>query len=211
MTEERWRFLADYPHSVFSQADEQLDSLMVRAVESGLPSIAISPGAGQILKLLTLMTPGELALEIGTLGGYSGIWIARGLSPGGRLITIEYADLHADFARKEFDDAGVGDKVEIVRGAALDVLPDLAERLGPDSVDVVFLDAIKTEYIDYFEAVKPMLKNGGLVTADNVYSARGWIDEGGGTDAFNRHVAADEAFEATTIPVGGGLLVARKS
>ena len=113
MTHERWRFLLDYPGEVFGGSDPQLDSLMDRAAEAGLPSIAIAPGAGQLLKLLTSMTAGKLALEIGTLGGYSGIWIAHGLTPEGRLITLEYSDLHADFAEQEFETAGLGSKVEV--------------------------------------------------------------------------------------------------
>lgn len=212
MTNERWRFILDYPKDVFGESDDQLDTLMRRAVDAGLPSIAISHGAGQLLRLLASLTRGSLALEIGTLGGFSGIWIARGLSANGRLVTIEYSDLHADFAQKEFENAGLTDRVEIVRGAALEVLPVLVERLGPESVDFVFIDAVKSEYTGYFEMVKPLIAPGGLVVADNVYgTGQGWIDEGFGTDAFNRHVAADEAFQATTVPVGGGLLVARKS
>lgn len=211
MTDQRWRFLHDYPHEVFGEKDEQLDTLMDRAVDAGLPSIAISHGSGQLLKLLVSLTRGRLALEIGTLGGFSGIWIARGLAPNGRLITAEYSDLHADFAQKEFENAELGDQVEIVRGAALDVLPGIAEDLGSDSVDFVFIDAAKSEYMAYFDIVKPLVASGGLVVADNVYgTGQGWIDEGFGTDDFNRHVAADRAFEATTLAVGAGLLVARK-
>lgn len=211
MTHERWQFLLNYPSNVFGESDEQLDTLMDRAVEAGLPSIAISSGAGQLLKLLASMTQGRLALEVGTLGGFSGIWIARGLPGEGRLVTIEYSDLHADFAQEEFENAGLADRVDIVRGAALDILPALVEELGPDSVDFVFIDAVKSEYTDYFDVVKPLVAPGGLVVADNVYgTGQGWIDEGFGTDDFNRHVAADNAFDATTLPVGGGLLVARK-
>ena len=211
MTDERWRFLMDYPHEVFGGNDEQLDSLIDRATQAGLPPIAITHGAGQLLKLLASLTPGRLAIEIGTLGGFSGMWIARGLATDGQLITIESSDLHADFAQMEFENAGLSDRVQIIRGAALEVIPSLAEELGPDSVDFVFIDAVKTEYNDYFDLVKPLLAGGGLLVADNVYgTGQGWIDEGFGTDDFNRHVAADDDFGATTIPVGGGLLVARK-
>jgi predicted O-methyltransferase YrrM len=210
MNDDRWRFLTNYPSDVFG-VDPQLEGLMERAVAAGLPPIAVSAGAGQLLRLLVSMTAGHLAIEIGTLGGYSGIWIARGLADEGRLVTMEFSDHHAEFARSEFDEAGVGDRVEIIRGPALDNLPTLAERLGPESVDFAFIDAVKGEYIDYFEAIKPMVTGGGLVTADNVYgTGKGWLDEGHGTDAFNRHVASDPGFEATTVPVGGGLLIARK-
>jgi len=211
MTNDLWRFLLDYPQDVFGEDDTQLDSLMDRAVEAGLPSIAITHGSGQLLKLLTSLTPGRLALEVGTLGGFSGIWIARGLAPDGRLITIESTDVHADFAQGEFDAAGVGDRVEIVRGAALDVLPGVVAGLGDAGIDVAFIDALKDEYSQYFDILKPAMATDGLIVADNVYgTGRGWIDEGFGTDDFNRYVAADGDFEATTILVGAGLLIARK-
>jgi len=212
MTDDRWRFLLNYPQHVFGESDPQLDSLMERAGDAGLPSVAISHGAGQLLRLLVSLTRGALALEIGTLGGFSGIWIARGLASDGRLITVEYSDLHANFAQREFENAGLSDRVRIVRGAALEVLPHLIEELGPNSVDFVFIDAVKSEYTDYFDLVRPLVAQGGLVVADNVYgTGQGWLDEGFGTDDFNHHVAADDGFETTTIPVGGGLLVAKKS
>ena len=157
------------------------------------------------------MTAGKLALEIGTLAGYSGVWIARGLQPDGRLITIEHSDHHADFAEQEFEEAGLGSKVEVRRGAALDVLPELAMELGRGSLDFVFIDAVKDEYADYFEAVKDLVAPGGLVTADNVYgTGQGWLDEGFGMDSFNRLIAANERFETTTVPVGGGLMIAKR-
>ncbi|MEA1903114.1 MAG: O-methyltransferase [Actinomycetota bacterium] len=212
MTNERWNFLLDYPKEIFGSVDPRLETLMDRAVEAGLPPISITHGSGQLLKLLASLTNGRIAIEVGTLGGFSGICIARGLAPDGRLITVEYSDLHADFAQGEFDAAGLGDRVEIVRGAALDVLPGLVEGLGPDSVDFLFIDAVKDEYISYFEVVKPALAPGALAVADNVYGiGKGWLDEGFGTDDFNKHVAADTDFDATTVHVGGGLLIARRS
>lgn len=212
MTPERWDFLNTYAREVFGQEDEQLATLMDRAVEAGLPRIAVSPDVGMLLKILASLTSGQLALELGTLGGYSGIWIARGLAAGGKLLTIESEDHHADFAEAEFAQAGLGDRIEVVRGAALDVLPGLAEHLGPGSVDFVFIDAVKSEYVEYFEAVRPLLAPGGVLVADNVYATgQGWIDEGYGTDDFNRMVAADPDFEATATPMREGVLIARKT
>lgn len=212
MTSERWDFLNDYAREVFGDEDQQLETLMERAAEAGLPRIAVSPDVGRLLKILTSLTPGRLALEIGTLGGYSGIWIGRGLAPRGRLITIEADDRHADFARAEFEAAGLGEKVEIVRGAALDVLPALAERLGPGTVDLVFIDATKSEYVAYFDLVRPLVAPGGVIVADNVYATGlGWIDEGHGTDDFNRAIAADPDFDATATPMREGVLIARRN
>lgn len=211
MTPERWSFIGDYASDVFGEYDEHLKSLMGRAVAAGLPPIAVSADVGRLLKILVSMTEGSLAVELGTLAGYSGIWIARGLAPDGRLVTVEVDERHAEFAGKEFEAAGVADRVELVRGTALDVLPGLAERFGPGSVDFAFIDAVKSEYVDYFHLLKPMLKTGGLLVADNVYgTGAGWIDEGHGTDDFNRLVASDPEFDAVATPMREGVLIARK-
>ena len=211
MTPERWAFLSNYANEVFGSQDEQMGGLMDRAVAAGLPPIAVSADVGRLLKILVSLTPGRLALELGTLAGYSGIWIARGLAADGKLITIEYEDRHADLAESEFARAGLDKRVEVVRGAALEVLPELYDRLGPASVDFVFVDAVKSEYADYLAAVKPMLAAGGLLVADNVYgTGQGWIDEGYGTDEFNRLVAGDPDFEATVTPMREGILIAKR-
>ncbi len=211
MTPERWTFLTEYADEVFGTENEQLADLMDRAVAAGLPRVAVSADVGRLLKILVSLTPGLLALELGTLAGYSGIWIARGMAPDGILITVEYQERHADFAESEFARAGLGDKVEVIRGAALDVLPELKQRIGPGSIDFVFIDAVKSEYVDYFTAIKPMLAVGGVLVADNVYgTGQGWIDEGYGTDEFNRLVAGDLDFEATVTPMREGVLIARR-
>lgn len=212
MTPERWSYIGDYANDVFGVHDEHLAGLTSRAVEAGLPPIAVSADVGRLLKILVSMTKGELALELGTLGGYSGIWIARGLSPGGKLVTIEHNDQHADFAESEFEAAGVGEKVEIVRGDALDILPRLAARFGKESIDFAFIDARKSEYVEYYQLIKPLLKPGGLLVADNVYgTGAGWIDQGHGTDEFNRLLAEDPDFEAVAIPLREGVLIARRA
>lgn len=212
MTPERWSYIGDYAADVFGQYDDHLAGLMSRAVEAGLPPIAVSADVGRLLKILVSMTEGKLAIELGTLAGYSGIWIARGLADDGRLITVEYEDKHADFAQSEFEKAGVADQVTIVRGAALDVLTDIAEEVGEESVDFAFVDARKSEYVEYFELLKPLMKTGSLYVADNVYATgAGWIDQGEGTDEFNRLIAADPDFDAVATPMREGVLIARKN
>lgn len=211
MTPERWDWLDRYAEEIFGDTDGQLATLQARAVEAGLPDIAVSSDVGRLLQILAQSTPGRIAIELGTLGGYSGIWIARGLAPTGRLLTVEYDDHHADFAEAEFARAGLADKVEVRRGAALDVLPGIADELGPGSVDFVFIDAVKSEYSDYFRLVKPLMAPGALLVADNVYgTGAGWIDEGHGTDEFNRLVAGDPDFLATATPMRTGVLVAKR-
>lgn len=212
MTPERWSYIGDYADDVFGQYDQHLAGLMGRAVEAGLPPIAISADVGRLLKILVSMTPGRLAIELGTLAGYSGIWIARGLADDGKLLTVESEEAHADFAQGEFEEAGVADKVEVVRGAALDVLPALADRVGEKSLDFAFIDARKSEYVDYFLLLKPLMKVGSLYVADNVYATgAGWIDEGEGTDDFNRLIASDPDFDAVATPMREGVLIARRS
>ncbi|HLV90865.1 MAG TPA: O-methyltransferase [Acidimicrobiia bacterium] len=211
MTPERWQWLNRYARSVFGDPDEQLATLVDRATDAGLPSIAVSPDVGRLLQILAASTPGRLALELGTLGGYSGIWIARGLAPDGKLITVELEPKHADFAEAEFASAGLADRVEVRRGAALEVLEALTEELEEGTVDFVFLDAVKTEYPDYFRAIKPLMAPGAILVADNVYgTGQGWIDEGYGTDEFNRLIAADPDFLATAVAMREGVLIARR-
>jgi predicted O-methyltransferase YrrM len=212
MTPERWSYIGDYAEDVFGQYDDHLAGLMNRAVEAGLPPIAVSADVGRLLKILVSLTEGELAIELGTLGGYSAIWIARGLAPDGRLLTVEYNEEHADFAQTELEKAGVADQVQILRGAALDVLPRIADDVGERSVDFAFIDAVKTEYVDYYRLLKPLMKPGGLLVADNVYgTGAGWIDEGHGTDEFNRLIAADPDFDAVATPMREGVLIARRN
>lgn len=222
MTPARWNTTRDYLLEVFGTQDEQLQTLSPRAVAAGLPDIAVSADVGRLLTLLTSMTGGGrgagLALEIGTLAGYSGIWIARGMNPGGRLITIESVAKHADFAEREFATAGLSVSVDVRRGMALPVLAELARELPPDSIDLVFIDAAKREYPDYFEAIRPLIAPGGLLVADNVLGSHvWWIDEPAGhspdrdgADRFNRLVASDPQFETAAVPLREGVLVARK-
>lgn len=211
MTPERWEFTERYSTEVFGSEDEHLEGLMERAVDAGLPPIAVSSDVGRLLKILVSLTGGHRALELGTLAGYSAIWIARGLHPNGMLTTIEYEPKHADFARREVAAAGESDRVDVVEGAALEVVPRLAEQWGPASIDFVFIDAVKTEYVDYFLQIKPLVKPGGLLVADNVLgTGAGWIDEGHGSDALNRLIADDDDFESVALPLRQGVLLARR-
>lgn len=211
MTPERWEFTERYSKEVFGWEDEHLESLMDRAVDAGLPPIAVSSDVGRLLKILVSLTEGRRALELGTLAGYSAIWIARGLHPDGMLTTVENESKHAAFARREIAAAGESSRVDVIEGAALDVVTRLAEQWGPGSVDFVFIDAVKAEYVDYFLQVKPLVKTGGLLVADNVYgTGAGWIDDGHGTDAFNRLVADDDDFDSVALPFRQGVLMARR-
>jgi caffeoyl-CoA O-methyltransferase len=221
MTPQRWEYTRNYLHDVFGRPDEQLATLMQRAVAAGLPDIAVSADVGRMLQLLAMMAcRGQGArgaiIEVGTLAGYSGIWLARGLPPHGKLTTLELDPKHAAFAQSEFQRAGVGGQVSIITGAALDVLPRLAREMGAASIDLAFIDAVKTEYLRYFEVLKPMIRPGGLLVADNTLgSGNWWIDcESDPTrtavDAFNRAVATDPDFVASCVPIREGVVIARR-
>jgi predicted O-methyltransferase YrrM len=216
MTPDRWSYTAEYLRTVFGRSDDHLEGLMDEAVARGIPDIAVSADVGRLLMILTSMTGGRLAVELGTLAGFSGIWLARGLSPAGRLITVEPNERHAAFAEEQFARAGLGDRVEVRRGRALDVLPKLRAELGDASVDVLFFDAIKTEYPEYFRLGRPLIRSGGLLIADNVLGAgTWWIDDEHdpsrkGADALNRAIAADPDFEAVAVPLREGVLIARR-
>ncbi|MEQ8844338.1 MAG: O-methyltransferase [Phycisphaerales bacterium] len=217
MNPRRWRHTCDYLDEVFGRQDEHLAGLMPRAIEAGIPDIAVSASVGRMLLCLARLVDAKLIVEVGTLAGYSGIWLARGLAEGGRLLTIEPNDLHANFAQKMFEQAGVGDRVEIVRGYGTPDLERLAgERAG--RADLIFLDAIKSEYPDYLPHAKALLRPGGLLVADNMLgSGDWWIDEPAGqnasrdgADTVNRLVAEDAGFEAFCVPLREGVLVARR-
>lgn len=213
MTPERWRYTNEYLREVFGRTDDHLAGLMPRAVEAGLPDIAVDATVGRFLQMLTMMTRGEHAVELGTLAGYSAIWIARGLKPNGRLITIEKEDAHADFAQREFDRAAVADRIDVRRGDALDVLQQLQREIKPRSVDVAFLDADKENYPNYWRLLRPMIAVGGLIVMDNALGGGSWwIDaedhpSRNAADTVNRLVADDDDFEAVAFPLRQGVMV----
>lgn len=218
MTPQRWAATGVYLDAVFGHEDRHLATLMDRAVAAGLPDIAVSAGVGRLLTVLARLVNARTIVEVGTLGGYSGIWLARGLSDGGRLITIEPEATHAAFARGEFAAAGVGERVEVREGFGLEALPALVGELGAGSVDLVFLDAIKSEYPGYLPHATRLLCPGGLLVADNALgSGSWWIDtepgvsaDRDGVDEFNRQVAHGGVYEACCVPIREGVLIARK-
>lgn len=224
MTPQRWRTIGAYLDEVFARPDDHLAGLMRRATDAGLPDIAVSASVGRLLMILAGTTNAgrgpRRALEIGTLAGYSGTWIARALAPGGRLITLEPEPRHADFAERSFREAGLADRVEVRRTPGLQALPRLLDEFGEDSFDFAFIDAIKTEYADYFPWCARLLATGGILTADNVLGGGSWWldaadDEAGeasraGVDRFNRMVAADPRFVTACVPIRQGVLIARK-
>lgn len=148
---------------LFVSEDQALIRLRQRAADVGLPHIEVSAGQGKLLYLLAKLSGARRILEIGTLGGYSGIWLGRALPADGELVTLEIESAYAAFARTSFNEAGIGSQTLILPGRALD---SLASLTGP--FDLVFLDANKDEYPDYLAEAARLLRPGGLLLADNV-------------------------------------------
>jgi predicted O-methyltransferase YrrM len=144
--------------------DPVLSAALEASDSAGLPPIAVSAQQGKFLSLLAGATGSRRILEIGTLGGFSTIWLARGAGPEGRVVTLEYEAKHAEVAKANLERAGVGERVEIVVGAALDTLPTLTG--GP--FDLVFIDADKENYVAYLEWAIKLSHPGSVIVADNV-------------------------------------------
>jgi predicted O-methyltransferase YrrM len=159
----RWTRVDEYGARVLLRSDPALEAARQDSDAAGLPAIAVSPLQGAFIHVLARTTTPRAILEIGTLGGYSTIWLARALEPGGRLMTLEYEQKHADVARRNVDRAGVGDRVEIKVGRALDALPTLR---GP--FDFIFIDADKPSTTEYFDWAVKLARRGTLIVVDNV-------------------------------------------
>lgn len=217
MTPERWERTSRYVRDLFAREDEHQRGVMERARAAGLPPIDAGAETGRLLQLLVMMTGGTLAVEVGTLAGSSSIWMARGLSPAGKLITVELSAKHAELARSEIDGAGIGARVTIRQGKGSEVLPKLVRELGAGSAGLVFLDAERSEYPGLVEPVHALLKRGGVMAVDNALAAKRWTadpvpagEEPDQMDTFNRMMARDDRFACTLLAVGNGVLVCVK-
>ena len=156
-----------YIEKLFVPSDPALKAALDAAAGRGLPDIQISPAQGKLLYLLARLVRAEHILELGTLAGYSAIWLARALPAGGRLVTLEYDPKHADVARDSIAAAGLADRVEIIVGPALKSLADLAARKAPP-FDMIFIDADKQNYPAYLDWSLKLARSGTLILADNV-------------------------------------------
>ncbi len=201
--------IGDYVARLFAPEDELLVSLREEADRTGLPPIAISPDTGKLLQVLLTTIRAERVLEVGTLGGYSAIWMARSLGRAGRLLSIEVDPVHAEFARRYIDRAGLAAKVEVRVGGALDVLASLdGERF-----DAIFLDADKEPLPTYFEWALRLVRPGGLIIADNALWGGRVIDDRAHDDAtlgvreLNRRMATDPRVAAILVPTHDGVVV----
>jgi predicted O-methyltransferase YrrM len=167
MTKDIWEAVETYLDKTLISPDSALDAALADATAANLPAIQVASVQGKLLHLLALILGARNILEIGTLGGYSTIWMARALPDGGRIVTLEADPKHADVAQKNFTRAGVAAKVELRLGKALDTLPKVAAD-GRGPFDMFFIDANKSNMPEYFEWSLKLARKGSLIIADNV-------------------------------------------
>lgn len=175
MAEDQWTEVDQYFSGSLLPSDPILESALEASVAAGLPAISVSPNQGKLLQMLAQIVGARSILEIGTLGGYSTIWLARGLRAGGRLITLEVDPKHAEVAQLNVARAGLRDVVDVRIGNAVEILPQLsAERRGP--FDLIFIDADKPNIPTYFEWALKLSRPGTLIVVDNVVRSGAVID-----------------------------------
>jgi caffeoyl-CoA O-methyltransferase len=202
--------LAHYITENFARPDPELEHVLAAIPAKGLPAITVKPEEGRFLQFLVRASGARRVVEIGTLGGYSGIWIARGLPADGRLITLEKEPRHAEVAREHFALAGVADKVEIRMGEAQHSLPALSAE-GP--FDFCFIDADKRGYGDYLDWALNNVRSGGVIAAHNAFRHGAILDDQDGSEdsrtirAVNQRFASDPRLVSTIFPAGDGTVV----
>ena len=198
--------LEDYADALTSPWGEQLRAFEARAREELPYSMMISgPVVGRLLETLVFLVQPKLVLELGTYAGTSALAMAGGLPPGGRIITCEISDEHADFAQEGIDASPYADRIEIRRGPGLETIASIDE-----TIDFCFIDADKEGYVGYYEAVVPKLSEHGLIAADNTLRG-GRVLEGDVMDEFNRHVAADPRTAQVLLTVRDGVTLIRRA
>jgi predicted O-methyltransferase YrrM len=204
MAAEPWNQVDDYINETVVQADEALDAALSATAEAGLPPIAVSAAQGKMLYLLARLVGARRILEIGTLGGYSTIWLARALPEDGELVTLELDPHHAAVASGNLERAGVASRVDIRVGPALETLPQLAPPF-----DLTFIDADKANIPAYFSAAVDLGRPGGVIVVDNVVRNGALIDgqsddpNVGGVRALHEALRSDHRVAATTIQTVG--------
>jgi predicted O-methyltransferase YrrM len=208
MSQDLWSAVDRYIDDLLVKADPALEAALKESAAAGLPSISVSPSQGKLLHLLARLRGARRILEIGTLGGYSTIWLGRALPADGRLITLESDPRHAVVARANIARAGLDRIVQVRVGEAIDTLPLLAaERGGP--FDLVFIDADKEGYPDYLDWALRLTARGSLIVADNVVRDGAVIDAGSadprvrGARRFNELFGNSPRISATIIQTVG--------
>jgi predicted O-methyltransferase YrrM len=208
MTPEQWTAVDHYIEELLLPDDDALEAALRASAEAGLPAIGVSPAQGKMLELLARIRGARQILELGTLGGYSTIWLARALPSGGRLVTLEVNPDHAQVARANIARAGLDHLVEQRIGPAIETLPELvAEGRGP--FDLIFIDADKVSYPDYLRWTLELSAPGTVIIADNLVRRGRVIDRADedpsvvGSRRFTELLGAEPRVSATLIQTVG--------
>src|SRR5262245_51748789 len=191
MDQERWTEVDRFITGHMLPADPALQASLVESEAAGLPAIQVSPTMGKLLQLLAQSIGARKILEIGTLGGYSTIWLARAVAPSGRVVTLELNSAFADVARSNLARAGLDARVEVRTGPALETLPLLAAEAN-GSFDLIFIDADKESTAEYFRWALKLTRSGSLIVVDNVVRDGTLIDE----DRRDAHIQGIRDFYA---------------
>ncbi len=206
--DERWSAVDRYISDMLVQPDDALNLALSDSEKAGLPAISVSPNQGKLLHLMARMIGAQRILELGTLGGYSTIWLARALSKDGKLITIESEPRHAEIARKNIARAAVSELVEIIVGRASDVLPKLSNEKKA-RFDLIFIDADKQSIDEYFAWSLKLAQPGSVIVVDNVIR-RGEVVDASSKDAsvqgvrrLNDLLSCEKKVSATAIQTVG--------
>lgn len=204
------RQLTTYLRQLFAPEDSVLTTVRQNAQSKGLPEIQIRPEEGQILQFLARTIGARRILEIGTLAGYSGIWLARALPEGGKLVTLEQNARHAEIAREHFHLAGLANRIDVIEGNAQQ---NLAQLSGGDPFDMVFIDADKGGYPAYLIWALEHVRPGGLITAHNAFRNGALVEREPGSETLAvrsmlQTLAANHRVVGTVIPVGDGIAAA---
>jgi predicted O-methyltransferase YrrM len=208
MSGELWAEVDRYLVDTVIKPDDALHAARDASAAAGLPAIEVAPNQGKLLMVLALARGARRILEIGTLGGYSTIWLARALPADGCLVTIEAKPEHAAVARANIARAGLADRVELREGQAADILAGLAAE-GGEPFDLVFIDADKQGYVEYFEWALRLARIGTVIFADNVVRRGAVIDDRSedanvqGARRFNERLGAEPKVVATVMQTVG--------
>lgn len=203
-----WTNVDRYLGGLFAPTDPQLDAALAANRQAGLPPIGVSPLQGSFLQWLVRLTGSRRILEIGALGGYSTIWMARALPEGGRLVTLELNPKHAEVARANWQNAALAGRIELRIGKAADSLQALAAS-GTEPFDLIFIDADKPAYPDYLAWSLRLVRPGALIVADNVVRKGNILDPASpdpdvqGIRRFLEMLAAEPRLSATVLPTAG--------
>ena len=208
MSQDQWSAVERYFTDLLMPPDEALEAALQASDAAGLPSINVAPNVGKLLHLLARAQGARRILEIGTLGGYSTIWLARALPADGRLITLDFDPRHVQVARANIARAGLSHVVDMRLGRAVETLSELAQA-GEGPCDFVFIDADKESYTDYLEWSLKLSRPGTMIVADNVVRAGRVTDPASGDPLiegvrrFNEKLAAETRVSATAIQLVG--------